>query len=114
MGAVGRYIATTLIGARLGSTFPFGTLAVNVAGSFLMGFIMAFAIWQHTTLPEPVRLICAVGFLGGFTTFSSFSMETMTLLFGGQIGLALLNVGANCLAGFAACWLGIKLAMLYS
>jgi CrcB protein len=112
LGAVARYIATTVIGARFGSTFPFGTFTVNIIGSFLMGFLMMFAISERTTLPEPIRLLCTVGFLGGFTTFSSFSMETVTLFTGGQTALAFLNMGANFCLGLAAVWLGMGIARL--
>ncbi len=109
-GAVSRYIATTFIGARFGTVFPFGTLFVNVLGSFVMGFIMMFAISEHLTLPEPVRLLLVVGFLGGFTTFSSFSMETMTLFSGSDFFYAFGNMAANLGLGFLAVWLGMAAA----
>jgi len=108
-GSVARYAVTTLVGARLGAAFPWGTLAVNAVGSLLMGLLMGFALGVRTSLPEPVRLLLAVGFLGGFTTFSSFSMETVTLITGGSHLEALANVLANCLIGFALAALGVAL-----
>lgn len=109
VGSVARYAVTTLVGARLGAAFPFGTLAVNAVGSLLMGLIMGLALGAHTSLPEPVRLLLAVGFLGGFTTFSSFSMETVTLLNGGEHLAALANVAINCAVGIALAALGVAL-----
>ena len=113
IGAVCRYLVTTQIGMRLGTFFPFGTLTVNVIGSLLMGLIMgALAVLARTSglLPEQVRLLLTVGFLGGFTTFSTFSLESYTLLKAGRRGAAalyiLLSVGL-CLLGV---WLGRLLA----
>lgn len=114
LGAVSRYAATTVIGARFGTVFPFGTLFVNVLGSFVMGFIMMFAISEHLTLPEPVRLLLVVGFLGGFTTFSSFSMETLTLFSGSDFFYAFSNMAANLGLGLLAVWLGMAAARMLS
>ena len=76
IGAVCRYLMTTHIGARFGTVFPWGTLAVNTIGSFLMGLIMGGLLLlterAEISLAEPARLLLTVGFLGGFTTFSSF------------------------------------------
>ena len=105
LGAVCRYLSTTSIGAVFGSSFPFGTLFVNTLGSLLMGFIMGILllIAERTgaLLSEPMRLLLTVGFLGGFTTFSSFSLETVTLLHGGSVVLAVLNVLANVVLSLA-------------
>ncbi len=113
VGAVCRYLVTTQIGMRLGTFFPFGTLTVNVVGSLLMGLIMgALAVLARTSglLPEQVRLLLTVGFLGGFTTFSSFSLETLTLLRGGSYALAVVNIGANVLLGLLAAGVGVYAA----
>jgi len=109
IGAVCRYAATTTIGARFGMFFPFGTLFVNIVGSFLIGLILGLLLPMAKSLhllPESVRLMLTVGFLGGFTTFSSFSMETLTLLRNGNILLAFFNIGANVILGLLAAWLG--------
>ena len=110
LGSVCRYIATTLIGSIGGTVFPFGTLFVNFTGSFLMGFLMFFFLDEHFTLPETLRLFLAVGFLGGFTTFSSFSMESILLLRGDSFFYAFANLAGNMLLGLLAVWLGMQAA----
>lgn len=101
LGAVCRYIITTYVGARF-VAFPMGTLAVNAAGSFLMGLIMGLlllATERYGLIAEPYRLLLTVGFLGGLTTFSSFSFETLLLLKGGSYFPALFSVAANVVLG---------------
>lgn len=114
IGAVCRYLVTTHVGARFGTIFPLGTLAVNTAGSFLMGLIMGLLLLMvertGSDLSEAARLLLTVGFLGGLTTFSSFSMETVTLLRGGSYFYALLNIGSNVGLGLLAAVLGLTLA----
>ncbi len=110
IGSICRYVATTLIGSIGGTVFPFGTLFVNLLGSFLMGFLMFFFLDEHFTLPETLRLFLAVGFLGGFTTFSSFSMESLLLLRGDSFFYAFANLASNMLLGLLAVWLGMQAA----
>lgn len=108
-GAIGtglRYLTSGLAARWLGADFPYGTLIVNVVGSFLIGFI------QHvgtTTLlmPEPARLFLAVGIMGGLTTYSSFSYETVRLVEIGAWGQAGVNVLATTALCLAVCFLGI-------
>ena len=112
LGAVCRYLATSFFAVRFGSAFPYGTLFVNVSGSFLMGVLMGLLPlfpFGDKYLPENLRLLLAVGFLGGFTTFSSFSMETLTLLQDANALSALWNVLANVAFGVAAAWAGLLL-----
>jgi CrcB protein len=109
LGCTARYVSTTCIGSVAGTFFPFGTLFVNILGSFIMGFLMMLAI-TASLLPENLRLLLAVGFLGGFTTFSSFSMETLLLLKGDSFFYVGANIGANVLLGLFAAWLGSLLA----
>lgn len=111
LGAVCRYLATSLFAVRFGATFPYGTLFVNVSGSFLMGLLIGVLplLPRDVLLPENLRFLLAVGFLGGFTTFSSFSMETLTLLQGANALSALWNVLANVAFGVAAAWAGLLL-----
>ena len=82
-GAIARYLATDWVRVLAGDSFPWGTLAVNVAGSFLLGFLM---IWLQATVPSnQLRQLVAVGFLGSFTTFSTFSYETVELARSGDV-----------------------------
>lgn len=116
LGAVCRYLVTTQVGARFGTMFPWGTLSVNLLGSLLMGWILGLILLlterTGSGLGEAARLLLTVGFLGGFTTFSSFSMETLTLLRGGSLFYALANIGMNVILGILAAWLGLALSRL--
>ena len=86
---------------RLGpDNFPFGTFTVNIIGSFLLGILMSITV--HETIPETWRIPLSVGFLGSFTTFSTFSVETISLLQQGHGRLALLNIGAQLGIGLLA------------
>ena len=118
LGAVCRYISTTHIGALFGTYFPFGTLFVNTLGSLLMGFIMGSLVFlmekPGLRLAEPARLLLTVGFLGGFTTFSSFSLETVTLIEGGNLFYAAMNIAANLGLCFLATFLGLGAARALS
>ena len=111
LGALCRWLATSFFAVRFGATFPCGTLFVNVTGSFFMGLVMGLLplLPRGALLPENLRLLLAVGFLGGFTTFSSFSMETLTLLQGTNALSALWNVLTNVAFGVAAAWTGLLL-----
>lgn len=93
----------------LGHTFPLGTLAVNLIGCLLIG-VLASALNRQALLQEQYRLALNVGLLGGFTTFSAFSLDTLTLLQSGRLWLALLNVGGNVIGGLLAVWFGFWLA----
>ncbi|MBO2700660.1 fluoride efflux transporter CrcB [Shewanella algae] len=101
-GAVLRYLISIFVLQLFGSGFPFGTLAVNVLGSFLMGMIYALGELSHIS-PE-IKALVGVGFLGALTTFSTFSNETLLLIQGGELLKAFLNVALN---------LGLCLAMVY-
>ncbi len=111
LGAVCRYLVTTQVGARFGTVFPFGTLTVNTVGSFLMGLIMGALLLlteRHGFVAAgPAKLLLTVGFLGGFTTFSSFSLETVTLIEGGSLFYAAMNIAANLGLCFLTTFLGL-------
>ena len=106
VGAMARYFVTVNLAGKLGN-FPIGTMAVNIFGSFLMGLVVGIIAGRSSL--ENVRLLLAVGFLGGFTTFSSFSAETLTLIQGGQIFSAMTNILVSVVAGLAACFAGLTL-----
>ena len=108
LGAVSRFLVTTALAGKLGN-FPLGTLAANFFGSLLMGLVLGILTSRINVATEPIRLFVAVGFLGGFTTFSSFSAETLALINGGQIFAASANVIVSVVAGLAACAFGLKI-----
>lgn len=87
------------------STFPYGTLAVNVLGSLVIGFLGGL-MELRGVLGQTQRLIFLVGFLGSFTTFSTFSWETLGLLHSSELGRAGANVAAHFFLGLAAVWIG--------
>lgn len=108
-GSMLRY-ATGLGATRLlGPGFPWGTLIVNVAGSFVIGLFVE-AIARRFDASEPARLLLVTGFLGGFTTFSSFSLDAAALIERGQAGLALLYMGGSVILSLAAVFAGLALA----
>ena len=109
VGTLGRFWLSSHIGARFGEAFPWGTLAVNVVGCFLAGALF-FVAHERLLLGEPWRAALLVGFLGGFTTFSAFGLQTFALLREGHIAPALLNVAASNLLGLLMVWAGFALA----
>ncbi|PID46636.1 MAG: fluoride efflux transporter CrcB [Proteobacteria bacterium] len=109
VGALARYGCSHFVYALAGRGFPYGTLAVNVVGSFLMGFLSIYLLARANVDPA-LRLAILVGFLGSFTTFSTFSMDTLSLLEVGRTGKALSNVAISVSASMAAVWLGALLA----
>ncbi len=111
LGSLARYATSNFMAARYGADFPLGTLAVNIAGCFIIGLFMTLS--TERLLINPVwRLVVAVGFLGGLTTFSSFSYETIRLL-QHDTARALLNMGLNVVAGLFSTWLGITVARVF-
>jgi len=106
LGAVSRFWVSSGVYRLFGREFPWGTLAVNVIGSFAMGLLFVLLL-ERTVLSPELRAALLVGFLGSFTTFSTFSLETLTLVQQGETGRALLNILASVLLCLAACWGGI-------
>lgn len=105
LGAIARYVASAWIGQRWGRSFPLGTFAINVSGSFLIGLLMSLFTERFMVNPQ-WRLFLTVGFLGAYTTFSTFEYETGSLLRDGEWLLAALNIGLSVVAGFAALKIG--------
>lgn len=109
LGCVARYWSSSWIHGLAAGPIPFGTLAVNAVGSMALGLLMGGDLHQPL-LGGNLRIGLAVGFLGGFTTFSTFSYETVRLLENGSVGAAFFNVLLNVILCLLAAWLGIVLA----
>ena len=109
LGCLTRYYLANWVYAWLGRTFPFGTLVVNLAGAFMIGLLMELSL-RSTLVPPSLRVGLAIGFLGGLTTFSTFSYETYRLLEDGQFVTALANILASVAVCLALTWVGILVA----
>ncbi len=105
LGSVLRYLTFRLVPF---AGFPLGTLLVNASGSFLIGF--AFVYMQDRMLDDSLRLFLVIGILGGFTTFSAFSLETLQLIQNGSPGRGLLNITLSIILCLLACYAGIATA----
>ena len=108
-GALSRQGVGKLMEVLVGQPSPLGTLCVNVVGSFLLGALAATALTPNVLSPT-LRMVLGVGFLGAFTTFSTFSVETLDLLRTGRTLAAFGNIGANLGLGLLAAWAGLALA----
>lgn len=108
VGALLRFWAAGWVYSLLGRAFPWGTLVVNVVGSLLMGFLYVMLVERMSTAPE-WRALLLVGFLGAFTTFSTFSLETLNLIEDGQLLRAMMNVALSVVLCIVAAWGGMVL-----
>jgi CrcB protein len=108
-GALARFVAASAIMTRFGGKFPLGTFVINVTGSFMIGFLMTLLTERFQFDPR-WRLLLVVGFLGGYTTFSSFEWENYSSVRDGALWTAMLNVVASVMLGYVAVWLGSMLA----
>lgn len=105
IGGVARYLLTRLISNGFGAAFPYGTLFVNLLGCYLIGLFYGFGTRNHL-LDIEWRLFLTVGICGGFTTFSSFAMENLTLLRENNLTSFCLYTGISVFSGLFATWLG--------
>ncbi|PCJ30077.1 MAG: fluoride efflux transporter CrcB [Gammaproteobacteria bacterium] len=108
LGAVLRFGLSSQIYRVFGRDFPYGTLAVNVLGSFVMGLLFILMV-ERNLLSAEWRGAIIIGFLGAFTTFSTFSMETLTLLESGELSRAALNIVLSVGLCLAATWIGLMI-----
>ncbi|MFN8233068.1 MAG: fluoride efflux transporter CrcB [Actinomycetota bacterium] len=108
LGALARYGLGGLIAQRFPTLFPWDTLVINVSGSFVLGLLFV-VLTERWNAPPMLRTALTIGFLGAYTTFSTFSLETVRLLEDASYGLAMLNVGASLALGLGAAWLGLTL-----
>lgn len=110
VGSAARYLAATAVQTRAGFGFPLGTFVVNIVGSFLIGMVLG--LFEAGNLSPQARLLIAVGFLGGFTTFSTFSYESLALIETRSFLYFFGNTLGSVVAGLVACWAGLVVARL--
>jgi CrcB protein len=110
IGGMSRYLLSNSVYNLISKDFPYGTLSVNMLGSFFIGVISTILMDRFEGLAVPLRALLIIGFLGGFTTFSSFSMETLNLLEGGEIFRAILNVVLSLVLCLLLTGMGVLLA----
>lgn len=109
VGGVSRYLLTTVVQARVPTAFPVGTLIVNISGSLLLGFVLRYALGTTSVSPE-MRALLTTGFCGGYTTFSTFSFETASLMEHGDYRRASLYVAASVGLSLLGMFLGFTAA----
>jgi CrcB protein len=107
IGSAARYLTGAFVANRFGPDFPWGTFIVNVSGSFFIGVILSFV--GGGLLPAGARPFLAVGIMGGYTTFSTYSHETLQLIQDGELGAATFNTLGQVVAGLVAVYLGVVL-----
>ena len=112
-GGLTRYYLSGWVYSLLGKAFPYGTFVVNVIGAYFIGLIMELGM-RSTAIPDTLRLGLTIGFMGGLTTFSTFSYETFALLEDGQFVLAFTNIMASVLVCLLFTWLGMITARAIS
>ena len=109
IGSAARHLVNIFVGRILGTAFPWSTLTVNVVGSFMMGFLVEMILRRFGGSPE-MRAFLATGVLGGFTTFSAFSLDTAALIGRGDSGLAISYIIASVAISLAALYAGLALS----
>ena len=113
LGGVGRYWLSGLLARSIGEVFPWGTVFVNVTGSFVIGFVAFLTAADGRLIVHPdVRIFILVGLCGGYTTFSSFSLQTLMLLRDGDVVRAGLNIAGSVVLCLGAVWLGAVAGLL--
>lgn len=111
IGAIARYQIAAAVQARVPAGFPYGTFVVNVSGCLVMGFVTALMTERLVVHPN-WRFLIPIGFIGAYTTFSTFELETFRAVAEGAWPIAAANVVASCLAGYVALWAGFVAARL--
>ena len=106
LGSVLRFWVGGYVGDRLGVRFPYGTFLINCTGSFLVGFVVTL-LAERTHWSPNWRSLIPIGFIGGYTTFSTFELETFRSFQDGEILVAGLNVAVSVVVGFVSVWLGV-------
>lgn len=109
IGGLSRYYFSNFIHLFFSREFPYGTLFVNVSGSLIMGFLFVIIFDRFSEMSQQLRALLLIGFLGGYTTFSSFSIETLNLIESGEILKASFNVLFSIILCLSATWFGLLL-----
>ena len=107
-GAISRYVVDGFVADRTAGAFPWGTLAVNLTGSFVLGLVFAMTA-ERAILPADIRGPVMIGFIGAYTTFSTFMLESWVLIENGSYVPAIANLGGSVLLGLAAVFVGLTL-----
>lgn len=113
LGAVSRYVLTGWVHGFVKGDFPYGTLTVNLLGSFILGFFTALALDKPAIINANLRIAFTIGFIGALTTFSTFSYETFKLLEEGEILLAGINAFGTMALGLLFLWIGVVLGRIF-
>lgn len=108
LGSALRYLVSLASGRFFAPSFAWGTMIVNLLGCFAIGF--ASGLVDRSLVPKAMRILAITGFLGGFTTFSTFSLESIHMILGGALGKGLANIGVNVLGGLFFTVLGLYAA----
>lgn len=106
-GGIARYLVANASYFFLSKEFPYGTIIVNISGSLAMGILYELFLGKYSAMGPELRALFLIGFLGGYTTFSSFSLETINLLENGKIFAATINVVASVITCLLAAWVGV-------
>lgn len=109
LGALGRYLISTWVYSKGDFVFPWGTFVVNIIGSFILGLVYVWGTERLVINPN-TRAFLAVGLLGAFTTFSTFSLETLNVIKEGEFRIAVFNILGSIVLGLLAVWLGTVVA----
>jgi CrcB protein len=113
MGAIARYSVGVWVYERVGTRFPYGTLVINVTGCFLMGLAMSL-LDSHLDLNPAWRYAVPVGFIGAYTTFSTFEYETLHAMQNGQVATAFIYFAGSLVMGFVGVWLGMQFGRVFA
>ncbi len=108
LGSIARYLLSGWAAARWGVIFPWGTFIINISGSFILGFFLAFAQERPWVHPQ-ARLLFAIGFVGAYTTFSTYTYESIRLMMNGQFALAAAYIVGSVVFGLVAVFAGVAL-----
>ena len=110
-GAIARYLLGNYIGSRFGVRFPYGTFVINMSGSFLIGLVLT--LLDRTTASPYWRYLIPIGFIGAYTTFSTFEYETLRAVQDGQVATGAWNVVLSNVVGFALVWAGVAVGRVF-